>query len=60
MRAIVVKFKNEKEKTSRLAQWGLNEAAIDKLGERLRQYHQRYRDLMKTKTRDTSGTAIIT
>lgn len=49
-----VKLENEKEKTSRLAQWGLNEAAIDKLGDRLRQYHQRYRDLMKTKTRDTS------
>jgi SRSO17 transposase len=49
-----VKFENEKEKTSRLAQWGLNEAAIDKLGDWLRQYHQRYRHLLKTKTRDTS------
>jgi SRSO17 transposase len=49
-----VKFENEKEKTSRLAQWGLNEAAIDKLGDWLVQYHQRYRHLMKTKTRDTS------
>jgi SRSO17 transposase len=49
-----VKYKNEKEKTSRLAQWGLNEAAINKLGNQLVQFHERYRYWMKTKTRDTS------
>ncbi len=32
----------------------MHEAAIDNLGERLRQYHQRYRPWLKTKTRDTS------
>ncbi|MDX1418293.1 MAG: IS701 family transposase [Candidatus Promineifilaceae bacterium] len=49
-----VKFENEKEKTSRLSQWGLHEDAINKLGARLQQYHQRYRHWLKTKTRDTS------
>jgi len=49
-----VKLENEKEKTSRLSQWGLHEDAINKLGERLGQYHQQYRHWMKTKTRDTS------
>lgn len=45
---------NKSNETEEIGRWGLSLAEIEKLPERLIDFHDRYRSLMKTKTRDTS------
>lgn len=45
---------NKSSETDEIGRWGLNLDEIEKLPARLIDFHERYRSLMKTKTRDTS------
>lgn len=43
------------QENKRLGEWGLTLEAIEGLSERLVKFHERYRETMRTKTRDTSA-----
>lgn len=47
-------MKGEKESRTELARWGLPLNELEQLGQRLKQFYERFRRYLRTKTRDTS------